>query len=93
MAGHMDYTSNTYLTVVLHPSSPYQSDPAALASLFPGLDHIGPVGALPDVHIIGVPRQIWGQSKGNILDALRGGEGVLRVDEQERKQRAKRDEF
>ena len=43
MAGHMDYANNAYLTVVLSPTSTYQANPGTITSLFPGLDHIGPV--------------------------------------------------
>ncbi|KZV73000.1 hypothetical protein PENSPDRAFT_683225 [Peniophora sp. CONT] len=108
----MDYTNNAVLTVVLHPTSPYQANPASLSSIFPGkplrsgnakasfepqcplgLSHVGPVGALPDVQVVSLPRSTWEQDKAAVLEALNRADGVMKVDVQEQKQRKKRDEF
>ncbi|VDB83771.1 unnamed protein product [Peniophora sp. CBMAI 1063] len=89
----MDYTNNAVLTVVLHPTSPYQANPASLSSIFPGLSHVGPVGALPDVQVVSLPRSAWDQDKAAVLEALSRADGVMKVDVQEQKQRKKRNEL
>ncbi|KAA1467667.1 hypothetical protein DENSPDRAFT_257622 [Dentipellis sp. KUC8613] len=91
----LDYATHTYLAVTLAPSSPYLSNPASISTLHPGLTHVGQVGELPDVQIFGIPKEEWARANGDITTALlaKHNEGVLRVDVQAPKGRAKRDEL
>jgi hypothetical protein len=49
-------------------------------------------GALPDTHVFSVPKSTWVGSSAAIVHALRQTDGVLRVDVQEPRTRAKRGE-
>src|SRR6266851_5804436 len=49
-------------------------------------------GALPDVHVFSVPKSTWVHSSTAIIHALRQTDGILRVDIQEPRTRAKRGE-
>ena len=46
--------------------------------------------ALPDIHVFSVPKATWQYSSASITHALRQTDGVLRVDVQEPRKRAKR---
>jgi len=84
----MNYDTHTYLAVLLAPSSSLLADPSRV---HPELKHVGPAGALPDVHVFSVPKSTWLHSATNITHALRQTDGILRVDVQEPRTRAKRD--
>jgi hypothetical protein len=50
----------------------------------------GEAGALPDIHVFSVPKQTWDHSSAAIIQLLRHADGILRVDVQEPRTRAKR---
>ncbi|KAF8486107.1 hypothetical protein DFH94DRAFT_168536 [Russula ochroleuca] len=83
-----DYDTYTYLAVLLTPSHPLLDDPSRI---HPHLKHLGPAGALPDIHVFSVPKPTWEHSSTTIIDALHQADGILRVDVQEPRTRAKRD--
>jgi len=83
-----DYDTFTYLAITLTPSSPVLADPSRV---HPHLKHLGPAGALPDIHVFSVPKQTWEHSSAAIIQVLRHADGILRVDVQEPRTRAKRD--
>ncbi|KAI0041175.1 hypothetical protein FA95DRAFT_1549020 [Auriscalpium vulgare] len=89
-SSHPNYDTHTYLTVALAPSSPLLVAPSQLTARHPGLVYVGRVGELHDVQLIGVPKDVWAKSAGLIVSALTDSEGVLRVDVQEPRRRAKR---
>jgi len=74
---HLDYNSNTYLTVYLPSSSPYLADPSAIATIHPALKHVGPVGVMKDIQILSVPKIEWERVSGEVLasfgDKLKDG--------------------
>jgi hypothetical protein len=87
------YDTHTYLSIILAKSSPYFTDPKALADEVPGITHVGQLGALDDVHIYSVPRDQWGEFEtAKKMEALRDVDGVLNVSLQVPTQRRKRDE-
>lgn len=90
---NVDYSANTYIAVTLSPSSIFQQDPASLSMVHPALTHIGQVGALQDVQLLSVPNGDWNSVKDDVLGRLGGQSGVVRVDVQQQKTRAKRDEL
>lgn len=47
-------------------------------------------GALPDIHVFSVPKRTWEHSSAAIIQVLRQADGVLKVDVQEPRARAKR---
>lgn len=83
-----DHDTFTYLAITLTPSSPVLGDPSRFN---PHLKHLGPAGALPDIHVFSVPKRIWEDSSTAIIQVLRQADGILRVDVQEPRTRAKRD--
>jgi len=85
----LDYVSNAYLAVTLAASSPYFSNPSTLTS-GTALSYVGPVGELSDVHLFGAPKPEWDASQ---LQEIAQKAGVIAVEVQEPRQRAKRDEF
>ncbi|KAI0300957.1 hypothetical protein BC826DRAFT_883122, partial [Russula brevipes] len=85
----LNYDTHTYLAVLLRPDSSILADPSRV---HPDLQHIGPAGALPDVHVFSVPKPTWEHSSTPIIHALRQTDGVIRVDVQEPRTRAKRGE-
>lgn len=87
---NLDHSTNAYLAVTLTPASPYYHNPSTLASFHPAVNHIGQLGSLSDVQLLSVPKTEWDVSRNEITSSLRSKEGVLRVDVQEVKQRAKR---
>jgi hypothetical protein len=86
----LDYTANKYIAVHLSSSSPCLSNTELLSSAHSALSYAGPVGALDNVLLVGVPKPAWDDNQSQILDALRAAPGVTRVDVQEEKQRYKR---
>ena len=86
----LDHNANTYLAVTLSPASPYFHDPSSLARAHPSAIHVGQVGELKDVQVIGVPKEQWDSAQNDILHYLKGREGVLSVDIQAVKARSKR---
>lgn len=86
----LDYNANTYLAVTLSPASPYFQDPSALAKAHPSAIHVGQVGEMKDVQLIGVPKQQWDSAQSDILQFLKGQEGIRSVDVQAVKARSKR---
>ncbi|KAI9512098.1 hypothetical protein F5148DRAFT_974135 [Russula earlei] len=85
----LHYDTHTYLAIALTQSSSLLADPS---KIHPDLKHIGPAGALPDVHVFSVPKPTWEHSSAVIIHALHQTDGVLRVDVQEPRTRAKRGE-
>ncbi|KAI0001449.1 hypothetical protein BJV74DRAFT_69208 [Russula compacta] len=83
-----NHDTHTLLAVRLSPSSSLLADPS---TVHPDLKHIGPAGALPDIHVFSVPKPTWGHSSAAIIHALRQTDGVLRVDVQEPRMRSRRD--
>ncbi|KAI0264444.1 hypothetical protein BC834DRAFT_970774 [Gloeopeniophorella convolvens] len=86
-AQSFNYAKHAYLAIVLTQNSPLLTRPA---NVHPDLTHLGPAGPLPDIHLFSVPRSTWDLSAATILNALRQTDGVLRVDVQEPRARAKR---
>ncbi|THH31864.1 hypothetical protein EUX98_g2300 [Antrodiella citrinella] len=72
----LDHNSNIYLTVTTS-ASPY-----GLPNAHPSLIYVGPVGSLPDVHILSVPKSAWTSNQSEILSRLSGMEGVANVEVQ-----------
>ncbi|TFL07906.1 hypothetical protein BDV98DRAFT_521140 [Pterulicium gracile] len=90
----MSSTPNTQLlAVTLQSSSSLMTNPAELATAHDSLTHVGQVGELSDVQLVSVPSTEWDAVKGDVLGALMGMDGVVRVEVQKAKQRAKRDEL
>jgi len=83
-----NYDTHTYLTILLSQSSSLLVDPA---KVHPNLKHLGPAGALPDIHVFSVPKPTWEHSSASIIHVLRQTDGVLKIDVQEPRTRAKRD--
>ncbi|KAN0139020.1 hypothetical protein V8E53_003408 [Lactarius tabidus] len=81
----LNYTTHVYLSILL--SSSLLADPSAV---HPELKHVGQVGQLADVHLFSVPKATWDHSSAAIIGALRQIDGVLKVDIQEPRMRAKR---
>ncbi|KAJ7131717.1 hypothetical protein C8R43DRAFT_657942 [Mycena crocata] len=93
MALNLNYTANTYLAVTLPPASSYFQAPTSLAQVHPAAAHVGQVGAMPDVQLVSVPKQEWEVSETLRAEILAAFKAVGKVDVQEPKQRAKRDEL
>ena len=90
----MSSTPDTQLlAVTLQSSSSLLANPAQIATAHDSLTHVGQVGELSDVQLISVPNTEWDNVKGDVLGALMGMEGVVKVEVQKAKQRAKRDEL
>lgn len=91
----VNYSTHTYLAVTFSTSSHFLADPDSLSSVHPALAHVGQVGELKDVHLFSVPKEEWKRADSAIQDVLsaKRAEGVLRVDVQVPKGRAKRDEL
>jgi len=53
----------------------------------------GKAGALPNIHVFSVPKRTWEHLSAAIIQALRQADGILRVDVQEPRTRAKRGEL
>ena len=82
---------NVLIAVTVSPTSGLYHDPDSLAAAHPVLLRLGRVGELQDVQLLAVPRQNWETAQGDVLAALNGLAGVLRVDVQDSpKRRAKR---
>jgi hypothetical protein len=86
----LNYTTHAYLSILLARSSSLLADPSAV---HPELKHVGQVGQLADIHLFSVPRATWDHSSAAIIGALRQIDGVLKVDIQEPRMRAKRDQL
>jgi hypothetical protein len=86
---------NVEIAVYLAPTSQYMQQPGALSSMHKFISYQGKVGELQDVHLVSVTKANWDSSQQEILGALRGAPGVIRVEAQQQKQRSKRkmDEF
>ncbi|KAH9178218.1 hypothetical protein EDB89DRAFT_1879515 [Lactarius sanguifluus] len=85
----LNYATHAYLALLLTQSSSLLADPSAV---HPHLKHVGPVGQLPDIHLFSVPKTTWEHSSAAIISALRQTDGVLKVEIQEPRVRAKRDQ-
>jgi len=74
----------------------YLASPPSIANAHPALHDIqysGPVGELNDVFVFRVPPTDDASMKQEVMQALKGLDGVLRVDELVPRRRTKRDEF
>ncbi|KAF8910334.1 hypothetical protein CPB85DRAFT_1221514 [Mucidula mucida] len=89
----MNHELNTYLAVTLASTSPFKRSPRTLNLAHPSITHVGPVGALDNVQLVSVPKEVWAEQQEQVLSQLKSAEGVQRVDVQSLKQRSKRDEF
>jgi hypothetical protein len=89
----LNFDANVYLAVTLSSTSPYQSNPPLLGAVHPAIAYIRRVGELQDVQLVGVPKQSWDSERDDIMRSLETAEGVIQIDVQSLKQRAKRDEF
>ncbi|KAF8549453.1 hypothetical protein OG21DRAFT_1515171 [Imleria badia] len=89
--------SSVNLAVTFATASPFFSNPSSLASAHSALHNLHytkPAGELSDVLVYTVSRANDGsQSLDETVQALKGVEGVLRVDVLEAHMRMKRDEF
>ncbi|KAF9239111.1 hypothetical protein BU15DRAFT_46975 [Melanogaster broomeanus] len=86
------------LAVTFAATSPFLSNPSSLASSCPALHNVQyakPAGALTDVLVFTVPPADNDNEAGKdeVVQTLKGLEGVLRVDVLEPRRRVKRDEF
>jgi len=93
----MDHANKAYVAITYDPSSTFLTAPAALASLEPlqsrSVAYVGQVGELNDVHLYCAPKN-QGNAVENWLKERRGGsEGIVDVELQVPKMRAKRDEL
>lgn len=88
----MDYNKFAYLAITLSPGSHFIQYPAELANIHPSLNYAGQVGALSDVHLLGVSAKEWENRGGLVIGTLQATPGVARVDVQSIRQRSKRDE-
>lgn len=73
----------------------YLADPSSITRTSPGLhdlQYLGGVGSLKDVFVFRLPQDHIGD-KEDVIQILRGLQGVRRVDEVVSRSRAKRDEF
>ena len=87
----LDHAQNVYLTVTVSPASAAYANPHSLA-IDPAITYVGTVGQLPDVQLLSVPRASWEGMRDNVLNTLKGLDGVRRVDvEQPPRTRTKRD--
>ena len=90
-------TSSVDLAVTFSTTSPFLSNPSSLANAHPALDHLRytkQAGELSDVLVFAAPRANNGTQKNSeIVQVLKGIEGVLRVDVLEQRTRTKRDEL
>ncbi|EPQ58630.1 hypothetical protein GLOTRDRAFT_110282 [Gloeophyllum trabeum ATCC 11539] len=78
----LDHETTTYLTVTLSPSIPPSLLPKFLninAETPVALNHLGNVGELQDVHLIGVPREQWATWGNEIVQSLQTSDGVRAV--------------
>ena len=94
MAQSLDYANNIYLAVHLNPSSSaiaYNS-PIVLPR-YESVTDEGMVGNLQDVKLLKVPKETWDDAEKDILASLKSQDGVMDVQVQQPKTRAKRDEF
>ncbi|KAK7677059.1 hypothetical protein QCA50_019957 [Cerrena zonata] len=78
----MDFSANTYLTVIVTSGSTVANNPTILA-VHPSMVHQGKVGELSDIQLVSVPRNLWDESKDNILQSLHALNGVRRVEVQD----------
>lgn len=87
----LDHAANVYLTVTVAPATPALASPAQALAVHPAVSYVGPVGALPDVVLLSVPRARWDDVREGVLSAVKGVQGVRRVDvEDPPRMRAKR---
>jgi len=85
----LDYTANQYIAVTISTSTLHNPSQIATSTL----KHVGPVGALDDVHLFSVSKADWPRLKDETIAYLRAKEGVVNVEVQEPRARAKRSEF
>lgn len=100
----LNYATHAYLSILLARSSSLLADPSvvhpelkhvgqvslAATSKFDPLLTDQKVGQLADIHLFSVPKATWDHSSAAIIGALRQIDGVLKVDIQEPRMRAKR---
>jgi len=84
----LDYNANAYIAVTTSPSL---QNPSQLSTSV--LKYVGPVGALDDVYLFSVPKPDWPALKDATLNYLRKTSGVVNIEVQEPRARAKRTEF
>jgi hypothetical protein len=85
------FTMNSEITdiaVYLARTSQYMQRPSTLDSVHPSISYTGKVGELDDVHLVSVTA-LSGQRQ-EILDVLQRAPGVIKVEIQQYRQRAKR---
>jgi hypothetical protein len=90
MSLSLNYDLNTYLAVILSPSSPFFQQPAALAQVHPAVVYVAQVGQMQDVQLFSVAKFEWENVSGDVLGKFETSEGVVRVDVQEPAQRTRR---
>ena len=96
MPHEMNHDTHTYVAITLSASSPFLSSPGTLASAHPGLGlaYQGQVGQLSDVHLYSIPKAEGRRSVGEVEEVLvrdlQGSDGVLHVEIQAPRQRARR---
>ncbi|KAF8061766.1 hypothetical protein FPV67DRAFT_1422464 [Lyophyllum atratum] len=89
MALNLNYDLNTYLAVTLSSESLFSGEPSQLARVHPAVAHVGQVGQLQDIQIFSVPTAVWESVRDDVLEKLREGDGVARVDVQKVEARTK----
>ena len=91
-----NYRTGMELAITLAGTSSYLANPPNIAHAHPVLHNIQYsrlAGELKDVFVFMVPSVDSAGTKQEVMQALQGLDGVLRVDELVPRQRAKRDEF
>ncbi|KAF8343791.1 uncharacterized protein EI90DRAFT_3027121 [Cantharellus anzutake] len=90
MSSARDHDASIYLAVYVSRSSDIKRDPSSLSCAHPSVTFVSQVGALEDVQLVSVPKPDWEGNRNEILGQLQTFPGVVRVEVQEAKQRAKR---
>ncbi|TEB24694.1 hypothetical protein FA13DRAFT_1638381 [Coprinellus micaceus] len=86
----LDHSRNSYIAVTYAPRSTFISTPTALSSLKPSISYVGQVGALEDVHLYSAPKGEGDQIAQFLKERRGGSEGIIDVEMQVPKVRAKR---
>lgn len=86
----MDHHKNTYVAITLSKNSRYFDHPSGITSIHPLLNYCGPVGELPDVHLVSMSKEDWLRDGHSVMLQLMGSDGVLHVEVQVLRTRRKR---
>ncbi|KAK7438464.1 hypothetical protein VKT23_018077 [Stygiomarasmius scandens] len=92
MTADYDYEHNVYIAVTLDPTSSLFSNPSVLSNIHSALMYVGPVGKLKDVHLVSFGKEEWNEHVEEIIQLIKGCEGINKVDVQEVKHLTKRND-